>query len=234
LSFFTTDEHYGADVSQLYNLLTGFSYPGEWNHLAIAPLDLRKKFTTLIRRETENARKGMKGKIMAMMNSLADNEIVKLLYEASQAGVKIQLIVRGICILKPGMKGVSENISVTSIIGEFLQHARIYYFYNGGEEEFFLASADWMRRNLDGRIEILFPVRQKLETDFIKTMFKIQLNDTVNAWTLHPKGNYKRVTGKKDHNCFQEIYKYIKDREKAAESTNAAPIFKPVTSHREK
>ncbi len=139
-------------------MLSGYSEPLSWNELAVAPIWLRTKFTKLIRRETKHAKEGKPAKIIAKMNSLCDPGIIESLYEASAAGVKIQLIVRGICCLKVGIPGVSENIEVRSIVGNFLEHSRIFYFFNDGEEELYMGSADWMPRNLDRRVEILFPV----------------------------------------------------------------------------
>lgn len=229
-SYFTSDESFGEDVTQLYNLMTGFSYPGRWNRLTIAPLDLRSKFADLIRRERENARKGLKGRITAMMNSLSDRGIVEELYLAAMAGVKIRLIVRGICILKPNMKNISDNISVISIVGKYLQHPRIYYFYNGGEEEYYLSSADWMTRNLDRRVEILFPVQDADSRRFLAAMLKIQLNDTINAWALNVNGSYRRLRSKKSNDCFEQIYTYIKKQEAAKVKDDEVQVFRPVTS----
>ena len=142
-------------------MLSGYSEPLGWNKLSLAPLWLRGRFLRLIQRETRNAREGIPARIVAKMNSLCDREIIASLYEASNAGVKIQLIVRGICCLRAGIPGLSENITVCSIVGNFLEHSRIFYFENDGEPQIFMGSADWMPRNLDRRVEILFPVALK-------------------------------------------------------------------------
>ena len=218
-SFMTSDNSICEDVSSLFNLLTGFSVPEQWNCIAISPLDMRKKFLSLIQRETENAKNGIKAKIIAKMNSLNDAEIVKALYSASMAGVKIELIVRGICILRPELKKISQNIKVKSIIGRFLEHARVYYFFNGGEEEVFLASADWMSRNLDRRVETLFPIKNEECKKHIMKILKLQWEDTVNSWYLKPDGEYRPPVkkDKSDHNCFKSIYNLIaKDEKKSS------------------
>ena len=143
-------------------MLSGYSEPANWNKLSLAPLWLRDRFLTMIQRETAYAHSGEPAHIVAKMNSLCDPGLIAALYEASAAGVKIELIVRGICCLKVGIPGISDNISVRSIVGSFLEHSRIYYFLNGGQEEVYLASADWMPRNLDRRVEILFPDRKSV------------------------------------------------------------------------
>ncbi|HPP86506.1 MAG TPA: RNA degradosome polyphosphate kinase, partial [bacterium] len=222
LSFFTSDTTYGEDISILFNLLTGFSMPDVFNRISVAPLDLRKNFLFLIERETENAKKGIKAKIIAKMNSLNDAEIVKALYNASMAGVKIELIVRGICILRPNLKKISQNIKVKSIVGQFLEHARIFYFYNGGDEEYYLSSADWMSRNLDKRIEILFPIKSEENKKFIAEILKIQLADEQNSWYLDETGAYKKHIKKHENNpknYFKEIYSFIKKGEKKNKKT---------------
>lgn len=209
-SLFTCDELFGEDVSSLFNLLTGFSLPVRWNHITIAPLDLREKFISLINRETENAKKGLNAQIIAKMNSLADIGIAQALYSASQAGVKIKLIIRGICIANPGIKNVSENITIKSIIGKYLEHSRIYYFYNNGESEYYLSSADWMTRNLDGRIELLFPILDQFAQEMIKKILDIQIKDTKNSWEMNNKGEYQLSQLKNNKDSFNLIYQYVK------------------------
>ena len=215
-SLMTSENSICEDISSLFNLLTGFSVPEQWNCVAISPLDLRKKFLNLIERETQNAKNGIKSKIIAKMNSLNDAEIVKALYAASMAGVKIELIIRGICILRPELKKISHNIKVKSIIGRFLEHARVYYFFNGGDEELFLSSADWMSRNLDRRVEALFPVHNEECRKTVMKVLKLQWEDTVNSWYLNPDGNYKPPAkkNKAEHNCFKSIYSLISKDEK--------------------
>ena len=218
-SLFTSNDYIGEDISTLFNLLTGFSIPMRWNYIAVAPLNLRDKVIALIKRETENAKSGMKAKIVAKMNSLLDQEVIKTLYEASNAGVKIDLIVRGICALKPGIPEVSENITVRSIVGKYLEHARIFYFYNGGEEEYFLSSADWMPRNLNLRVELLFPVLDKKLRKFIDTVLHLQFDDTMNVWMMDAECHYKPTNVKNGkHDSFSEIYEEIKREEKKLET----------------
>jgi polyphosphate kinase len=188
-----------ADVSSLFNLLTGRSETVGWRQLTIAPTDLRQRFIELIEREIQESTPGERGLIMAKLNALQDPAICRALYRASQAGVRVMLNIRGVCILRPGIKKISENIEVRSIIDRFLEHSRIYYFRNGGHEEIYLSSADWMRRNLDQRIEILFPVLDKRlkarALDILETLFK----DNVQTWRLLPNGRYERIVprGKK-------------------------------------
>ena len=228
-SLFTCDEMIGEDISQLFNLLTGFSLPNKWNHVAVAPIDLREKFLSLIRRETENAKNRMNARIIAKLNTLLDKEIVQALYEASIAGVKISLIIRGGCALKPGLKGISENITIHSIIGRFLEHARIYYFYNGGDEDYFLSSADWMTRNLDRRVELLFPVKSKESRAIIGKVLDIQFSDTANTWILNSDGSYALRKDKKTRDSFKEIEEYIdKKEDKARREMEKKLEFKPI------
>ncbi len=180
----------GADATAVFNMLSGYSEPAVWNKLAVAPIWLRNRFTELIERETQFAKSGKKAFIKAKMNSLCDPGIIASLYEASAAGVKIDLIVRGICCLKTDLEGISENISVRSIIGNFLEHSRIFYFHNNGFEEVYMGSADWMPRNLDKRVEILFPVEdEELKQEVIK-LLNVQLSDNTKARVMQPDGSY--------------------------------------------
>ena len=172
---FTCNEAIGEDATAVFNMLSGYSEPLSWNELALAPIWLRTKFMKLIRRETKYAKMGKPAKIIAKMNSLCDEGIISALYEASAAGVKIQLIVRGICCLKVGIPGVSDNIEVRSIVGNFLEHSRIFYFYNDGNEEIYMGSADWMPRNLDRRVEILFPVLDEKIQKRVKHILDVEL-----------------------------------------------------------
>lgn len=190
---FTCDGAIGEDATAVFNMLSGYSEPLSWNELAVAPIWLRTKFTKLIRRETKHAKEGKPAKIIAKMNSLCDPGIIESLYEASAAGVKIQLIVRGICCLKVGIPGVSENIEVRSIVGNFLEHSRIFYFFNDGEEELYMGSADWMPRNLDRRVEILFPVLDDELKKRVRHILDVELADTLKAHVLRADGNYEKV-----------------------------------------
>lgn len=193
LGVFTSSEAVGEDASALFNMISGYSEPKQWHRLAIAPIWLRKKFYALIQREIDHAKAGGEGHIIAKMNSLIDRDMIAKLYEASQAGVKIELIVRGICGLKPGILGLSDNITVRSIVGQFLEHSRIYYFYNNGKEEWYCSSADWMPRNLDRRVEILFPIEDKDIQARVHEILEIQLQDTIRASQMNSDGTYDRI-----------------------------------------
>lgn len=193
MGLLTCSEAIGEDATAVFNMLSGYSEPLSWNKLTLAPLWLKDKFLYLIRRETENARKGRKGKIIAKVNSLCDRDVIAALYQASAAGVKIQLIVRGICCLRVGIPGVSENIKVRSIVGNFLEHSRIFYFENDGEPEIYMGSADWMPRNLERRVEILFPVEKEELKQRIVHILEIQLQDNVKANILTKDNTYEKV-----------------------------------------
>lgn len=190
---FTCDESIGEDATAVFNMLSGYSEPLSWNQLTLAPIWLRSKFMKLIAREMKHAREGKPARIVAKMNSLCDEGIIAALYEASAAGVEIDLIVRGICCLKVGIPGVSENIHVRSIVGNFLEHSRIFYFLNDGEEELYMGSADWMPRNLDRRVEILFPVLDDRIKEKVKHILKVELSDNMKAHLLQPDGNYEKI-----------------------------------------
>lgn len=190
---FTCSEAIGEDATAVFNMLSGYSEPLHWNKLMVAPIWLRKSFKKLIERETEHAKSGKPARIIAKMNSLCDQGIISSLYQASAAGVQIDLIVRGICSLKTGIPGVSETITVRSIVGNFLEHSRIFYFYNNGDEEVFMGSADWMPRNLDKRVEITFPVEDETLKQEVIHMLQIQLEDTLKAYLLQPDGQYEKV-----------------------------------------
>ncbi len=189
---FTCSETIGADATAVFNMLSGYSEPAVWNRLLVSPLWLRKGFYQLIDREIEHAKAGNEARIVAKMNSLNDQKMIAKLYEASAAGVQITLIIRGICCLKTGIPGVSENIRVRSIVGTFLEHSRIFCFYNDGEEELFMGSADWMSRNLDRRVEIVFPVEDPQLKEAAKHILDVQLADNVKAYELQPDGSYVR------------------------------------------
>ena len=191
MGLLTCSDPIGEDATAVFNMLSGYSEPGKWNKLAVAPIWLKDKFLMLINREAENARQGKKARIIAKMNSLCDPKVMEALYDASAAGVKIDLIVRGICCIKAGVPGLSENISVRSIVGNFLEHSRIFYFFNDGFEDIYMGSADWMPRNLDKRVEITFPVEDPDLKTRIKDILKIQLADTLQAHIMQPDGSYE-------------------------------------------
>jgi len=196
IGLMTANDEFGTDASAFFNVLSGYSEPPVWNKLVMAPLGLRQKFYDLIDREIKNAQLGKKAHLIAKMNSLIDQPVMEKLYEASCQGVKIELIVRGICGLRPGLKNISENITVRSIIGKFLEHSRIFWFANGGEEEVYLSSADWMPRNLNDRVELLFPVENSLHIKKIKHVLTLCLTDNVGAHIMQSNGVYRRVSAK--------------------------------------
>ncbi|NEO62756.1 MAG: RNA degradosome polyphosphate kinase, partial [Moorea sp. SIO4G2] len=180
----------GADLTDLFNSLTGYSRQKSYRKLLVAPFSLRDRMIEMIQREIEHCRNGATGRIVAKMNSLLDPKMIAALYNASQAGVKIDLIVRGICGLRPGLKGVSENIRVVSVVGRFLEHSRIFYFQNQGQEEVYIGSADWMRRNLDRRVEAVTPVEDPEIAKDLEEILAIMLADNRQAWDLQPDGTY--------------------------------------------
>ena len=190
---FTCNEAIGEDATAVFNMLSGYSEPLSWNELVLAPIWLRTRFMRLIARETKHAREGKPARIVAKMNSLCDEGIIAALYEASAAGVEIELIVRGICCLKVGIPGISENIHVRSIVGNFLEHSRIFFFLNDGEEELYMGSADWMPRNLDRRVEILFPVLDDTLKEKVKHILDVELADNTKAHVLKPDGEYEKI-----------------------------------------
>jgi len=207
IGMFTCNPYYGADASALFNTLSGYSELENSYKFAVAPISLRIKFLELINREKENKLLGKESRIITKVNSLVDQGIIEALYEASKAGVEIELIVRGICCLRPGVIGLSENIKVRSIVGRFLEHSRIYYFLNDGDEEIYLSSADWMTRNLDRRVELLFPVEDSINKSRLVDILKIYLRDTVKARVLNKNGEYTRIDkrGRELLNC-QEYF----------------------------
>ena len=218
LGLLTCSEAIGEDATAVFNMLSGYSEPLHWNKLSLAPLWLRGSFLELIARERDNALAGKEAKIIAKMNSLCDKEIIDALYDAARAGVKIELIVRGICCLRTGIAGVSENITVRSIIGTFLEHSRIYYFWNDGKEEVYCASADWMPRNLDRRVEILFPIDHDSLKEEVIEILKVLLADNVKAQIMQPDGTYERIDRRgKVLLCAQEYF--IEEAKKSLEKS---------------
>lgn len=197
----------GEDATAVFNMLSGYSEPLFWNKLSLAPLWLKDRFLYLIGREKENAMMGRGGHIIAKVNSLCDKDIIEALYEAGAAGVKIELIVRGICCLRTGLPGIGENITVRSIVGNFLEHCRIFYFENDGKPEYYCASADWMPRNLERRVEIMFPVEKPELQKKLMDILSTQLKDTVKAHVLKSDGSYEKVDrrGKESVNAQQEF-----------------------------
>jgi polyphosphate kinase len=195
LGLFTCDPDFGADASELFNSLTGYSRQDNYRKLLVAPINLRERFIDLIRREIAHHKAGRKAGIIAKFNSLTDKDIIEELYAASRAGVPIDLIVRGVCCLRPGLKGHSATIRVGSIVGRFLEHSRAYCFINGGEEEIYLGSADWMSRNLDRRVESVFPIEdERIRERVRREVLDIPLADHVKMRWLQSDGTYVRAT----------------------------------------
>jgi len=190
LGILSCREDLGADLTDLFNYLTGYSRQRSYRKLLVAPVNMRDRFLSLIRREIEQARRGAPSRIVAKMNALVDPQIIATLYEASCAGVKIDLVIRGICCLRPGIEGVSQNIRVISIVGRFLEHSRIYYFQNGGQEEVYIGSADWMTRNMDRRVEAIVPVEDPEISKDLQEILGIMLADNRQAWDLQTDGRY--------------------------------------------
>lgn len=193
VGMFTCKDSYGEDATAVFNMLSGYSEPLAWNRLSIAPLWLKDRILYMIEREAENARKGEPARIIAKMNSICHKDVIAALYKASAAGVKIDLIVRGICCLRTGIKGVSENITVRSIVGNFLEHSRVFYFENAGKPEYYCSSADWMPRNLERRVEILFPVEDPDLQKKIWHILNVELSDTEKASIMNEYGEYVKI-----------------------------------------
>lgn len=196
MGLMTANDQFGSDASAFFNVLSGYSDPPVWNKLVMAPLGLRKKIYELIDNEISIVKKGGTGHIIAKMNSLIDYPVIQKLYEASMAGVKIDLIIRGICGLRAGMDGISDNITVRSIVGRQLEHSRIFWFQGGGKEQLFLSSADWMPRNLNDRVELFFPVETPAHIERIKKVLDLYLRDNVGAHMMQSNGTYRRVTNR--------------------------------------
>ena len=231
---FTCRNAVGEDATAVFNMLSGYSEPANWNQLIVAPIWMKKRFLEMIARETQNAKEGKPAKIIAKCNSLCDRKIILALYEASCAGVQIDLIVRGICCLVAGKPGVSENIRVRSIVGTFLEHARIFYFYNDGNEEVYMGSADWMPRNLDRRVEIVFPVEAPDLKEKAKHILDVQLRDTLKAHCLLEDGTYRKVDrrGKEEVEaqktfCEEAIAAANESKEKVRKKRTFDPLFSP-------
>lgn len=230
MGLFTCNESMASDVSALFNCLTGYSKYPTWNKIAAAPIDLREMFIKNIEREEQNALEGKPSKIIAKMNSLVDTGIIKALYKASMAGVKIELIVRGICCLKTGIPTVSENIRVRSIVGRFLEHSRIYYFENNGNPKIYLSSADWMNRNLDRRVEVAFPIESPEIKKEVMEVIDLTLKDNMKARVQQPDGSYKLIDkrGKELYGSQNGFYKLYKERYSNYKKQQSDDIFQPI------
>lgn len=229
IGLMTASNIIGEDATAVFNMISGYSEPLVWNKLTLAPIWLRNRFLYLINRETKYAKEGKPARIIAKMNSLCDKEIIAALYEASNAGVKIDLIVRGICSLIPGIPQVSENISVRSIVGNFLEHSRIYYFENNGNEEIYCSSADWMPRNLDRRVEILFPVEKTELKKELWHILDIELNDNVKSHIKQQDGSYVKADrrGKRAIDSQSIFCKEARDKVKFEVKPEKRRVFLP-------
>jgi polyphosphate kinase len=209
LGLLTANEEIGEDASSLFNFLTGYSQQENYNRLLVAPVNLREKLIGLVRREKKNKLAGKEARIIIKANAITDNEMIDELYSASQSGVPIDLIIRGICSLRPGIKGLSENIRVRSIVGRFLEHSRILYFANGGgeDEEMYIGSSDMMHRSFDRRVEVIAPILDPRLKDYLKdTILDAFLRDEVNARILRPDGTYKKIADRKDNGFNSQMF----------------------------
>ena len=229
---FTCDERFGEDATAVFNMLSGYSEPKKWNRLIVAPIWMKNRFLQLIEREAEHAKQGKPAEITAKMNSLCDPAIIAALYYASSCGVQINLLVRGICCLRTGIPGISENIHVRSIVGEFLEHSRIFYFKNNGIDEIYMGSADWMPRNLDRRVEIVFPVEDERIKKEILHVLDLEFRDNVKAHILQPDGTYEKQDkrGKVIVNSQMEFCKeaQAKAKKQKHEEKKHARVFIPA------
>ena len=231
MGLFTCKDTIGSDVSAIFNCLSGYSKYPAWKKIAAAPTDLREMFVKNIEREEKNALEGKPARIIAKMNSLVDTGIIKALYRASMAGVKIDLIVRGICCLKTGIPTVSENITVRSIVGRFLEHSRIYYFENNGDSKIYLSSADWMNRNLDRRVEVAFPIEDERLKAKVMDIIDITLRDNLKAKIQQPDGTYKSIDKRGARELLSsqmEFYRLAKEEYDEFKKVREDEIFMPV------
>lgn len=230
ISTFTCRDSLAQDISAFFNIITGFSQPGQFSRISVSPFDLRRRLERLILREAMRAREGQKGLIMAKMNSLVDPEIIEALYRVSQAGVTVKLNVRGICCLRPGVKGMSENIEVTSIVDMFLEHSRIFYFRNNGDEEVYLSSADWMPRNLNRRLELMFPVDDVRNRASLIELLGQYFQDNSKSWILQPDGSYlKKAAGEKPFRVQEVLCRQAADR-----AASVKTVWKEIRPQRPK
>ncbi len=233
IGLLTCSEPIGEDATAVFNMLSGYSEPLNWNRLSVAPLWLKDRFLSLIRREKNNAEAGKHAHIIAKVNSLCDKDIIIALYEASMAGVKIELIVRGICCLKTGIPGISDNISVRSVVGRFLEHSRIFYFENAGLPELYCGSADWMPRNLERRVEILFPIEEADLKDRVYHILDVMLRDTLKAKIMDEEGDYVKIDkrGKELLSCQAEFVREAvaktEDNNKKVRNLSNKRVFTP-------
>ena len=227
LGIFTCSDAFGADASAFFNLLSGYSDPPVWDSFLVAPINLRERCVALIDREIQHVKNGENGHIIAKMNSLLDSRMVDKLYEASQAGVKIELIVRGICVLIPGSPGVSDNITVRSLVGRFLEHSRVFWFNNGGREELYIGSADWMPRNLNDRVELMIPVKDTDCMHRIKNMVLKELEDNQKAHIMQSNGTWVKMIASENKVCAQEYFQKLAEQRSEQEKMTLKQKFEP-------
>lgn len=227
LGIFTCSDTFGADASAFFNLLSGYSDPPVWDSFLVAPINLRERCVALIDREIQHVKNGENGHIIAKMNSLLDSRMVDKLYEASQAGVKIELIVRGICVLIPGIPGVSDNITVRSLVGRFLEHSRVFWFNNGGREELYIGSADWMPRNLNDRVELMIPVKDTDCMHRIKNMVLKELEDNQKAHIMQSNGTWVKTIASENKVCAQEYFQKLAEQRGEQEKMTLKQKFEP-------
>lgn len=232
LGLMTANDQFGSDASAFFNLLSGYSEPPVWNKLVMAPLGLREKIYSLIDNEIYMAQSGRGGHIIAKMNSLIDQPVIQKLYEASAHGVQIELIVRGICGLKTGIEGISDNITVRSIVGRQLEHSRIFWFANGGDEQLYLSSADWMPRNLNDRVELFFPVESEEHIKRVKAILDLYLRDNVGAHMMQSNGAYRRVRNKAEVVSAQNTLYEMAQLAAAADKIPMEARLQPMYSRR--
>lgn len=232
IGLFTCREPYGTDASSFFNVLTGYSRPPEYNRFVTAPDGMRAFFQRMIEREIENSQRGLPSGITAKINSLVDPEIIGLLYQASSAGVPVRLLVRGICCLIPGLTGVSENITVHSIVGQLLEHSRIFRFENAGSPKIYLGSADWMQRNLDRRVELVFPVENEILQQRLFDILEQMWNDNINTRVMNPDGTYVHIDrrGKTALNCQQKFSRLAQAAVKNLEQQKKTNLYEPIRS----
>ncbi len=227
LGIFTCSDAFGADASAFFNLLSGYSDPPVWDSFLVAPINLRERCVALIDREIQHVKNGENGHIIAKMNSLLDSRMVDKLYEASQAGVKIELIVRGICVLIPGIPGVSDNITVRSLVGRFLEHSRVFWFNNGSREELYIGSADWMPRNLNDRVELMIPVKDTDCMHRIKNMVLKELEDNQKAHIMQSNGTWVKMIASENKVCAQEYFQKLAEQRSEQEKMTLKQKFEP-------
>jgi len=230
---FTSNDEYGDDASRFFNLISGYSDPPIWNKFIVAPLNLRERIMDLIDEEIECAKRGEDVYIIAKMNSLLDKKVIAKLYEASANGVRIDLIVRGICTLRPGIAGISDNITVRSIVGRFLEHHRIFYFRSGGNDKIFISSADWMPRNLNERVELMIPIEDKRHKARIKGILDLYLVDTLKAHIMRSDGSYYKVTAVEGPISAQEELMEAANTQESKEKMTVIERFKPMFKMKE-